>query len=81
MLSPGAAKVAADVATQCLKLIMQIDRPPGESTNRNPEQIALIGELIQSAINSTQPKGTFAVLSTMKAVSVKEESNNETSAD
>lgn len=54
MLNPKAANVAANVAAQCLELIMKVERREGGYIDRNPEQVALIGDIILTAIAATQ---------------------------
>lgn len=54
MLHPSAALRAADIAAQCLELIMKVNQNSGKNIDRNPEQVALIGDIILSAIAATQ---------------------------
>jgi hypothetical protein len=53
MLEPKAARKAATVANRCLGMILTVKI--GDVTlGRNPEQVALIGKIIETAIRSTQ---------------------------
>jgi hypothetical protein len=58
--------MAADVTAECLNIIMKIDGPLGSQSDRDLEQVALIGALISEAIAATQPQNVFEALGFLK---------------
>ncbi|MGL5512624.1 MAG: hypothetical protein ACRDBM_05210, partial [Sporomusa sp.] len=56
MLSPRMVDRAVKVAVECIEIILKPIPKNGKCGSRNPEEIALIGEIIQNAVTATQPQ-------------------------
>lgn len=54
MLSPISAKIASDVANECIDKIMYFRKKDGTSADRPLEQITLIGDIILTTIAAVQ---------------------------
>ena len=66
MLKSKAAVIAANIANQCLELIMRVEQKDGSTIDRNPEQVALIGKIIKNAIAATKPQNMFEAMTALK---------------